>query len=415
MVCLWVIWDGWAAFFLWLTHWSTMSNTAILVDFSNMYRVGKWWVSGAYMYPGTHIFTYPFAYPPSSLLLFGFLAQFDFGTAALLWTRLGLLMFLIALLGATAVLRSDRKYLFVSIAALLFFTSYGVRIELQLGQVSLLLAGLVVLSLVAHRLRHSRTSATLLAMGTLLTGASVLFLLYFVVFYRDLRYLLYFLESTVVILGVSVLVVPIQLYWIWVVKVFPRLLASAVSPMNGSAMGLISLPGLSYLIPGVLAAGIFMFAVFAYVVYPKSLTKLGSPSSVAADAMFLMNSLVMLLLLTRCWPQDYVWVILPVALLVSELVAEGVKTTYFIVVGLAAFLFNLDVYPLLSYFYYYYYNLQIAIINYEYYFPILATIPTGLIGMLLMVPALIVLFIRPQAILRNRPNSRFLLNCLARK
>ena len=391
-----------------------MSNTAILVDFSNVYRAGEWWRSGAYLNPQTHAFSYPFAYPPSSLLLFGFLAQFDFGTAALLWTRLGLVMFLVALLSATAVLRPDRKYLFVSIAALLFFTSYGVRIELQLGQVNLLLASLAILSLVAHRLRQSRTSATLLALATLLTGASALFLLYFVVFCRDLRYLLYFLESTVVILGMSVLVVPIQLYWIWVVKVLPTLLG-AVSPMNESAMGLISLSGLGYLTPGVLAAGIFMFAVFAYRVHCKSLTNLSGLSSVAADAMFLMNSLVMLLLFTRCWPQDYVWVVLPVALFVSELLAEGVKTAYFIVVGLAAFLFNLDVYPLLSYFYYYYYYPHTAIINYDYYFPILATIPTGLVGILLMVPALIVLFIRPRATLRNRLNSRFLPNRLARK
>jgi hypothetical protein len=252
----------------------------------------------------------------------------------------------------------------------------------------MLLVGLTILSLVAHRSNHSRVSATLLAAGTLLKGPPVLFLVYFVVFYRDLRYLVHFLESTFTILGISLLVVPIQLYWIWIVNVFPTLFVGAALPINESVMGTISISGLSYLTPGVFVAGTCMFAMFAYVVYPKSLTKLGSPSLVAADAMFLMNSLMILLLGTRSWPQDYVWVIIPVALFLSALLVQGVKTSYFILVGVAAFFFNFNAYPLFTYY-----------LTLSFGFPHVEMIPTGLVGDLLMAPALILLFIRPRDVL----------------
>jgi hypothetical protein len=305
-----------------------------------------------------------------------------------------LAVFFISLLSAAAILKPNRKYLFVSIGTLLFFTSYALRAELVLGQINLLLVGLTILSLVAHRTNHSRISATLLATGTLLKGPPVLFLVYFVVFHRDLRYLVHFLESTVAILGISFLVIPIQLYWIWVANIFPSLFVSTGLPINESVTGAIALSGFSYLTPVVFLAGVCAFTVFAYRVYAKSVTKLGAPSSIAADGMFLANTLVMLLLGTRSWPQDYVWVILPTALFLSALLVGNVKTSYFIVVCLAAFLFNFDTYPLFMY----YLNQDIAWANYV---PYVQMIGTGLIGGLLMAPCLILLFTRPQTILKK--------------
>lgn len=368
----------------------------MLTDFSNLYAEGKWWLAG------THALTYPFAYPPSSLPFFGFLAQFDFGVAAQIWTAFSLTLFLIAMFSVASGLKPSRRYLFVSMATLLFFTSYGVRAELQLGQANLLLVGLTILSLAAHRSKHMRSSATLLAAGTLLKGPPVLFLLYFVVFFRDLRYLLYFAESTVAILGVTLAVVPVQLYWVWLTNVFPTLFFSAALPINESVTGPVALAGLSNLTPSLFVLGVCMFAGFAYRARSISTTKRrGLPLS--ADAMFLMNSLVVLLLGTRSWPQDYVWVILPVALFLSGLLVHGAKTPYFMFVGLAAFVFNLNAYPIFMYYLDYY---PITL----YFLPRNEMIPTGLIAGLLMVPALVLFFIHPQAILRNYNPHRSLLN-----
>jgi hypothetical protein len=390
MVSLWAIWNGWATFFLFLIAWVTISNPATMYDFANLYAEGKWWLSG--ISPGAHVLSYPYAYPPSSLPFFGLFAQFSYGFAAQLWTAMSLGVFIVALLSTAVTLKVNRRYLFVSIAALLFFTSYALRAELQLGQINLFLEGLTVLSLVAHRSEHSRVSATLLAIGTLLKGSPVLFLLYFVVFYRDFRYLIHFLESTVAILGLSLLVVPIQLYWIWMTNVFPTLFVSANLSINESLTGPISLSGLGYLTPIVFAAGICLFVAFAYRLSPNALSKLSAPQTLTADAMFLMNSLVLLLLGTRCWPQDYVWTILPTALFLSTLLVENVKTSYAVAVGVAALLFNFDTYPPFMYYLGQYATLAA-------YVPRAQAIPTGLLGGLLMAPCLILLLIRPRVIL----------------
>jgi hypothetical protein len=393
---MWVIFDGWAAFFLWLIKWDTISNSRILYDFSNLYQTGKWWLSGAYVNCQTHsILSYTFAYPPSSLPFFGFFAQFDFGVAAQLWTGIGLAMFLVALLSATYTLEPARRYLFLSIALILFFTSYALRAELQLGQINMLLAGLTILSLVAHRSSHLRISATLLAAGTLLKGPPMLFLVYFVVFHRDLRYLIYFLESASAMVGISFLFIPVQLYWTWTFNVLPTLLVAAALPINESLTGAVSMSGLGYLTPGLFVAGICMFATFAYRAYPRSLTKQVSSTSVFVDAMFLMNSLVILLLGTRSWIQDFVWVIIPATLFLSALLVQGVKSSYFVIVAVAAFLFNCSTYPLFMYYFNYYPTMA-------YYLPYAEMVPTGLMGGLLIAPALILLFMYPHSILQHR-------------
>ena len=277
-----------------------------MTDFYNLYAEGRWWLSGTYVSPA-HGFSYPFAYPPTSLPLFGFFAQFNFGLAAQLWTAMGLAAFFVAVLGVTATLKPTRRQLFVPIAALLFFTSYALRTELQLGQINLFVASLTMISLVAQRSNYGRTSATLLAVGALLKGPPVLFLLYFVVFRKDLRYLVHFLESAGAILGISFLVVPIQLYWLWIANIVPNLFVSAGIPINESVTGAISMTGLGYLTPLVFVVGLCLFAGFAYRVCLGGLVKNGKEMSPTADAMFLMNSIVILLLGTRSWPQDYVW------------------------------------------------------------------------------------------------------------
>jgi len=408
MVCLWVIWNGWAEFFLWLTNWSTISDSTRLVDFFNLYEDGKWWLSGAYVNPQTHaIFPYTFAYPPTTLPFFGFFAHFDFGVAAQLWTGMCLTVFLVALLSLAVVLKPSRRYVFISIAALLFFTSFGLRTELELGQINLLLEGLTILSLVSYRLKHNQTSATLLAGATLMKGPPVLFLIYFVIFHKDLRYLFNFLESTAAILGISLLLVPIQLYWTWAVNVLPTLFVAGPLPINESVTGAVSLWGLTYLTPSVLVAAICMFAAFAYRVTPISSTNVGAKSSIPADAMFLMNSLFILLIGSRSWTQDYVWVIIPVALFLSALVVNGVRTTYFIVVGLATFLFNLDTYPIFMYNYPYYFSDYFIYTHF-------VMVPTGLIGSLLMTSALILLLIRPRLVCKSTVHQPYLLNQYAR-
>jgi hypothetical protein len=379
--CFWVIWNQWAAFFFWLTDWVTISNKVVFSEFFNLYNVGQWWLVGQHTDPVTHAFVYPFAYPPSSLPFLGFFASFEFGVAAQIWTALSLVAFAAAALSVLFVIDS-RRYLFASIASLLIFTSYPLQLELHLGQINLLIASLTILSLVFQRMEHRLASAAVLALGTLLKGPPILFLIYFVAFRKDLRYLVDYFASLLAGFGMSLFVVPIHLYWYWVVNVVPTLFVGSAVEINESVLRPLSHDGLASITPVILVAGVCSYAAFAFYVnthWVKGLLR----HALSADAMFLMNTLVILLLGSRSWPQDYVWVILPSALFLSELITENVKITYFALIGVATFLFNFNTYPIFPYFLG---------------FPV-TMIPTGLIGSLLMFSALILYYVRHGAIL----------------
>ena len=353
-------------------------------EFFNLYGNGKWWLAGLYVDPTTRAFTYPFAYPPTSLPFFGFFALFGFGIAAQLWTAMSLAAFAIASLGLFFVVDSKRRYLFASIASLLFFTSYPLQLELHLGQINLLIGSLTVLSLVCQRMQHRFASAALLAVGTMMKGPPVLFLIYFVAFRRDLRYLVDFLICCLVGFGLSLLVVPIQLYSYWIVNIVPTLFVGSGVEINESIMRPLTQSNSAYLTPMILLAGVCLCAALAFYVNSHRFKGL-QRSSLSADAMFLMNTLVILFLGSRSWPQDYVWVILPAALFLSGLMMEDVKIAYFALIGVATFLVNFNTYPIFPY----YLNFPITMI------------PTGLVGSVLMFIALVLYYLRHGTILPN--------------
>jgi hypothetical protein len=99
-----------------------------------------------------------------------------------------------------------------------------------------------------------------------------------------------------------------------------------------------------------------------------------------------MNTLVILVLGSRSWPQDYVWVILPTALFLSGLIMEDVKIGYFALIGVATLLFNLNTYPVFPYY-----------LNFT-----LTMIPIALIGNFLMLSGLVLYYLRHNAILNGR-------------
>lgn len=371
-ICFWIVWNYWANFFFWVTSWYILSDTKTLSDFFNLYQEGKMWLSHS-----THLSTYP----PTSLPFFGVFALFDFGFASQLWIATCLSLFIVALLALTFTLKWERRHLFVSIAVLLFLTSYPLRFELQLGQINLLIMSLTILSLVSQRLKHDFPSTVLLSIGTLLKGVPVLFLIYFVIFRRDLRYLAHFLIATLVIIGASLLVVPIQLYWYWVGNVVPKVLVAASTLNNESITRYFSLAGLAGLTPIIFFASVCSLAVFAFYVNSDKFMALGK-APLRADAMFLINALVMLLFGSRSWPQDYVWVILPIALLLSGLIMEDVKAAYLMILGFATFLLNSTPYPL---FMYYLNSYHLG----------LGALPTGAIGSVILTVSLIPMYLRP--------------------
>jgi hypothetical protein len=140
----------------------------------------------------------------------------------------------------------------------------------------------------------------------------------------------------VLIVGASLAVVPIHLYWYYAVIVAPQLLFSA-GPFHQSIISYLYALDVNYLSPVISVLGVTIFAFFAFHVGCRKANK----NILRDDAMFLMNILVYLLLGPQTSPYSYVWVILPLALFFSTLLAEEkARLLYLALVSFAAFLLS---------------------------------------------------------------------------
>jgi len=315
-----------------------------------------------------------FIYPPTSLPVFGLFGLVDFRLASQLWIVTYFSLFVVALVALALTLKGDRRNVYVSIAVLLFLTSYPLLIMFQLGQSDLLVASFAILSLVCERLKHRLSSAVMLSVATLLKGPAVLLLIYFVLFRKDFGYLARFLASTLLVVAVSLFIVPIQLYWYYAVNVLPTFSTSFALDSNQSITGLVSLAKLTQITPVVSVAGFVLFGIFAYRISSRKWVV--DRPALYGDGMFLMNVLVVLLFGPRSTVYPYVVVILPLALFLSGLLMERVRSAYLVAAGVGTFLLNSTISP--------------DFLNYR-------TIPLGLIGSVLMTITLILLYVRPNS------------------
>jgi hypothetical protein len=374
-VCLLIGWNYWAPLFLWSTPFALYGGNS--QDFHTFYLAGKSWLSHGNPYNVNGGPT-AFIYPPTSLPIFGLFGLVDFRLASQLWLVTYFSLFVVALVALGLTLKSDRRNVYVSIAVLLFLTSYPLFIMFQLGQSDLLVASFVILSLVCERLKHRLTSAVMLSVATLLKGPAVLLLIYFVLFRKDFGYLARFLASTLLVVAVSLFIVPIQLYWYYAVNVLPTFSTSFALDSNQSITGLVSLAKLTQITPVVSVAGFVLFGIFAYRISSRKWV-VDSPA-LYGDGMFLMNFLVILLFGPRSTVYPYVVVILPLALFLSGLLMERVRSAYLAAAGVGTFLLNSTISP--------------DFLNYR-------TIPLGLIGNVLMTIALILLYVRPNSVFQR--------------
>ena len=374
-VCLLIGWNYWAPLFLWSTPFALYGGSS--QDFHTFYLAGKSWLSHGNPYNVNGGPT-AFIYPPTSLPIFGLFGLVDFRLASQLWIVTYFSLFVVALVAIALTLKSDRRNVYVSIAVLLFLTSYPLFIMFQLGQSDLLVASFAILSLVCERFKHRLTSAVMLSVATLLKGPAVLLLIYFVLFRKDFGYLARFLASTLLVVAVSLFIVPIQLYWYYAVNVLPTFSTSFALDSNQSITGLVSLAKLTQITPVVSVAGFVLFGIFAY--WISSRKWVVDRPALYGDGMFLMNVLVVLLFGPRSTVYPYVVVILPLALFLSGLLMERVRSAYLVAAGVGTFLLNSTISP--------------DFLNYR-------TIPLGLIGNVLMTIALILLYVRPNSVFQR--------------
>jgi hypothetical protein len=222
-----------------------------------------------------------------------------------------------------------------------------------------------------------------------LKGPAIFLLIYFALFRKDWKYLFHFVVSTIAIVGISLIVVPVKLYSDYFVNVLPTLFSKYELADSQSVVRMLYLAGLSRSALQIVSiAGIGMFAIFAFKVGSSRSRVPFGESSILGDGMFLMNGLIVLLFSPRSLIYPYVWVILPLALFLSGiLVDENPKLLYLGVVCFGAFLVNSEPYSP-------YAPLSLG--------TLVTIVPWIAIGNLLLTLSLIPMYVRPSAFFRSK-------------
>jgi len=374
IVCLLVGWNYWLNLFFFSTPFALFGVG--FGDFEIFRLAAKSWLSHANPYIGSR----GFIYPPTSLPFFALFAPLPFVLANQLWWITYFACFVLSSIALCLTLRStDRRFLYFSILALLFLTSYPLLVLFQLGQVDLLVEGFAIMSLAFQRLRHGYASAVMLSLATLMKGPAVILLVYFVLFRRDFKYLFRFLLSTTVAVGISLFVIPVGVYEYYFLHVVPTFSGVINASSNQSVGGLVSIANLSPIAPMLSLVGFVLFVLFSWWAGSRRLPLL--VENLSSDAMFLMNVLIMLLFGPRSIIYPYVWVIIPLALFLSGILMEPVRIRYFALVGFAAFLLNSN-----------WVFLRARVIQ---------VLPFEVIGNIMITLCLVLFYVRPAAIIQD--------------
>ena len=384
-ICLLVAWNYWVPLAI-VNPFSTRnlpfaqygSDSA---DFHQYYRAGLSWLAGGNAYYDLRLIDGGYVYPPISLPFFGMFARLDFRIASQLWTLLYFTVFACAVLAVALTLKGSRRYVFISAAAMLLLTSYPFIILFELGQIDLLLSSLAILSLVAQRLKHESASAVLLSVGALLKGPPALLLVYFVLYRRNVKYLVRFAIATIVLVLASLLIIPVRVYSYWIANILPTLSSAYALESNQSIPGVIANAHMSQITPAITITGYALFAIFTLWLGSKKVR--GENVAFRDDAMFLLNVLIMLLFGSRSTVYPYVWTIIPLALFISSLMVQATRSKYFALVCAGVFLVNSVLSP--------------DFLDYR-------TIPLALIGNMILTLGVTLACRHPKATLNISPN-----------
>ena len=331
------------------------------VDFYAYYNAGSRFSRGVNPYywensPGNKQFS-DYLYPPTLLPLYRQLARLDYGIARLLWLSLYFLCYAAAVAALYMVIKKEIRPIFLGLAILLTLASFPLLNHIHNGQADVFIAAFTMLGLAAYVRGWKIPAAALFALGTVMKVSPVFFLIFFVIFLWDWRFLAAYVVSVLVFVLMSLPFVPLALYPDYLFNVLPEVSKGTSFWINQSLLKYFTFNSL--LAQAISVAGFLGFAVLAWFLRRR----FSGPKSQAYEfhypldrkaflgiAVFVVNLLVILIFAGKAWSMAYVWTILPAALLVTLLLQMETPAYYLILVGVAVFLLVSKVYgyPLLD-------------------------------------------------------------------
>ncbi len=347
VVLLAILWNYWLPLAQDFFNLQTKPPAPANVDFFAYYNAGLRFERGDNPYYWDDAFS-DYIYPPTFLPIFQLLSKMSYNLARHIWLGLNGALYIAALTLLGLSIPKDSRLLFTGLALILTLISYPLLFHIRNGQSDLLVISIILLSYVVYTRGKPIPSAILLSLAALLKVSPVLLLITYVVFHRDLRYLLTFTVAGLSLVLFSLLFVPFELYPDYALHILPEVSGGTSYWLNQSLAKLFGENPLAVrAISATSLAGFTLFAWWMQKHTREAITTSGwrlGTGSFIPEVVFCLNLLVILLVVGKVWSMTYVWMILPSALLLSRFLSGPWKLGFLVALGMGAFLLQAKVY-----------------------------------------------------------------------
>jgi hypothetical protein len=288
-------------------------------------------------------FNYPqisgYIYPPTVLPLLGQLARYSYDWARTAWLALDVGFFSLMVLVAVAVGRGRRLEVLTA-CVLLTMVSFPFFYHIHEGQIDMIVAALSISAFLLYPRWGGWPSAALLAVAVATKVSPILLVAVMVVYFRDWRFILKTLACGIVVFAVSLAFVDFSLYREYVFKILPTIAGSDSSPFNQTPLRF------WWRYPTVLKIGsTFGYAALIFLAWVAGRNTRRVPEAerrvdvgTERNAMLLMAVLLMLLFSPLAWQMAYVWVIVPLAVVLVSPPPRGREWVLLLLAAAAALL-----------------------------------------------------------------------------
>jgi hypothetical protein len=235
------------------------------VDFFAYYNAGRRFERGdnPYYYTGpVQVKLSEYIYPPTLLPFYGLISRLEYNQARLSWLAIYGLSYCLSFILLLWAARPESRLTLAACGLALTTASFPLLQHIHLGQSDVLVISMVLAGFVAYIKGFKTASAFLFALATAAKASPLLFLIYFVLFLREFRFLLAFCLCGAGLVLISLLVVPYGLYLDYIFQVLPEVSQSVSFWVNQSILKFVP-ASRKALAQAISLAGFSLFALFA--------------------------------------------------------------------------------------------------------------------------------------------------------
>jgi hypothetical protein len=280
-----------------------------------------------------------YIYPPTVLPLFGALSGLSYDEARTAWLALNVSAFALLILAAMAVSKGRRLEVLTA-AVILTMVSFAFFYHVHEGQIDMIIAALSISAFLLYPRWRGWPSAALLALAVAIKVSPILLVAVVCLYFRDWRFLLKVLVCGVAIVLGSLAFVDAGLWREYVVKILPTISGSDPSPFNQTPLRFWYKYPLAVKAGSALGYAALLFLVWVAGRNTRRLPQAGRrvDARTERNSVLLLAVVLTLLFSPLAWQMAYVWVIVPLALVLTAAPPKGKEWAVLLLAAGAALL-----------------------------------------------------------------------------